>query len=257
MIQFDEHIFQRGWNHQLENGFFPSCHWLEIRFQVTPMTFINPNLTRPGGASSIVVPLLKPYDLRFPSNLSVILIPSTFWTNQCWIAYFRVTRKTFPLGLRMIVIKRNMMRSCFSSYANPQIFTLQVPMCFFKIPYINQTTQVQRSWSPFTHRHLYNWNVVTLEVTNASSCSCCPVYVSTPIRSQERESTLLTPQYLQWVLFAPKLSRFFGNISNIDFKLVGWQKDTKQQKTPKVPQAKRPSRLGLPARVRLELNGWT
>lgn len=104
----------------------------------------------------------------------------------------------------------------------------------------------------YTTEMLSHWKSLMLVVVVV-----VPVYVSTPIRSQERESTLLTPQYLQWVLFAPKLSRFFGNISNIDFKLVGWQKDTKQQKPPKVPQAKRPSRLGLPARVRLELNGWT
>ena len=81
-------------------------------------------------------PLLKPYDLRFPSNLSVILIPKIFGTNQCWIPYFRVTFwKTFPLGLLMIVIKQNMMRSCFRS-CQPLKPLPSKSQCFFcKIPY--------------------------------------------------------------------------------------------------------------------------
>ena len=44
----------------------------------------------------------------------------------------------------------------------------------------------------YTTEMLSHWKSLMLVVVVV-----VPVYVSTPIRSQERESTLLTPQYLQ------------------------------------------------------------
>ena len=137
IIQFDEHIFRMGWfNHQLEMPptrmfFFPSCPWLEIRFQVTPITFINPNFTRPGGASSKVVSFVETLRLKISFQPFGDFDSKDFWNKSMLNPLFQSHfLEDFPTWLA-----DDRYQTKHDEVCTPQAFTLPSPMFFCKIPY--------------------------------------------------------------------------------------------------------------------------